>query len=221
MKRLLSRTWSHGYSDLVRSRYWALLLSIMTLFVLSPFLEYSLPDRIAYAVLTLLVLVAAVRASTYTNHRMRFIAAATALLWLVLMVVRVVWPGKAQEMAGDGVFLAMSVFTLGAMLGRVLTAKRVDFDILCGTAAAYLLLALIWAITYLIIETGWPGSFSGLNRRDLTEFLYFSLTTISTLGYGDILPVSPWARTWAGLQAAIGVFYMAAVVARLVNAYGR
>lgn len=219
--RPISRLALPRFGELLRSRNWALLLAIVALFILSPFLEHSLLDRLLYALLTLFVLVTAIRASTFARHNLRTIATVTAGLWVALVPVRIILPGMPQELAGDMLFLALGLFTVSTMLGRVLTAKRVDFDVLCGTAAVYLLLALIWAFTYVIVETVSPGSFSGLNRGDLTEFLYFSLTTISTLGYGDILPVNPWARVWAGLQAAVGVFYMAAVVARLVNAYGR
>lgn len=210
-----------GYGEVLRSRYASLLLAIAALFVLSPLLESALQDRILYALLTLAVLIAAIRASTQARSPMRRIAVGIGAIWVVLVAVKVAWPGKAQMVAVDLLFLAFSTFTLGVVLGRVLSAKRVDFDILSGTAAAYLLLALTWAISYGLIEVVAPGAFSGTVRADFPEFLYFSLTTITSLGYGDILPVNPWARVWAGLQAAVGIFYMAAVVARLVSAYER
>ncbi len=209
------------YVDVRHSRYLTLLLAIAALFLLSPFLESSTRDRILYGILTLVVLIAAIRASTYARHRLRLAAVGIGLVWALLTVVDLVRPGEKQGLAADGLFLAFSTFTLGAVLGRVLTAKRVDFDILCGTAAAYLLLTLTWAISYGIIETISPGSFAGTTRADFPEFLYFSLSTITSLGFGDILPINPWARVWVGLQAAVGIFYMAAVVARLVSAYER
>lgn len=209
------------YGDVVRSRYAALMVAITALFVLSPLLEAGLWDRVGYAVLTIIVLAAAIRASTPAMHGMRRIAISIGLLTAALMATKTAWPGKPQDLAADVLFLAFNIFTLGVVLGRVLTAKRVDFNILCGTAAAYLLLTLTWAVSYRVIEGVSPGSFSGTAREDFPEFLYFSLTTITSLGYGDILAVNPWARVWAGLQAAVGIFYMAAVVARLVSVYER
>ncbi|MBL8659235.1 MAG: hypothetical protein JNM75_05720 [Rhodospirillales bacterium] len=209
------------FADVRRSRYLTLLLAIAALLLLSPFLEASRRDRILYGVLTLVVLIAAVRASTQAGHRLRFIALGVGLIWALLTVIDVVRPGDAQRLAADGLFLAFSAYTMSAVLGRVLTAKRVDFDILCGTAAAYLLLTVTWAILYGIIETLSPGSFAGMTRTDFPEFLYFSLTTVTSLGFGDITPINPFARVWVGLQAVVGIFYMAAVVARLVSAYER
>ena len=54
-----------------------------------------------------------------------------------------------------------------------------------------------------------------------TQFLYFSLTTLTTLGYGDITPINPFARIWATLEAVVGTLYVAILVARLVSLYRR
>jgi uncharacterized membrane protein len=66
-----------------------------------------------------------------------------------------------------------------------------------------------------------PGSFIFPDRNDFPGFLYFSLATLTTLGYGDITPVTTLARTSATLEAVTGVFYSAVLVARLVSMYRR
>jgi hypothetical protein len=73
-----------------------------------------------------------------------------------------------------------------------------------------------------MVEVWFPGSFEGFAYGGVStslEFLYFSLTTITTLGYGDIAPVGPTVRIWATLEAATGVFFMALLVARLITLY--
>jgi len=108
------------------------------------------------------------------------------------------------------------------LLWRAVTAQRVDFEVVCALPSIYLLLAITWAVSYQVIETLSPGSFQGGHDgagSGIVEFLYFSLTTITTLGYGDITPVGPATRMWVTLEAVAGVFYIAVLVARLVTLY--
>ena len=89
--------------------------------------------------------------------------------------------------------------------------------------AAYLLLGGVFAVTGNLLETFEPGSFvdNGAPDRPLVwqGMLYASYVTLSTLGYGEILPVSPWARSLASLEAVTGTLFLAIVIARLVGAY--
>ena len=107
-----------------------------------------------------------------------------------------------------------------ALLRREVNARRVDFEVLCSLPSIYLLTSIIWAVSYQIIETASPGSFQGgADVPSFSEFLYFSLVTSTTLGYGDITPVGPVTRMWVALEAVAGVFFMALLVSRLVTLY--
>ncbi len=87
----------------------------------------------------------------------------------------------------------------------------------------YLLLGGVFAVVANLLETIEPGSFidSTVPERPLIwqGMLYYSYVNLSTLGYGDVLPVSPWARSLASFEAVAGTLYLAVVVARLVGAY--
>jgi len=76
---------------------------------------------------------------------------------------------------------------------------------------------------YLFTNMAIPDSFHGLTPTTIgaqfSEFMYFSFVTITTLGYGDLIPVKPLARTVAFLEAIIGQFYVAVLVAWLVGMY--
>ena len=117
-------------------------------------------------------------------------------------------------------FLVVAIsFTLQQVaIGTDITANR-----LVGAVCVYLLLGVIWAMAYTIVNLVSPGSFSGFApMTDLgmdSEWLYFSFVTMTTLGYGDILPVSATARGLAYMQAVVGQFYIAVLVAGLVGAY--
>jgi voltage-gated potassium channel len=104
---------------------------------------------------------------------------------------------------------------------EVFLSGDVDLNKIVGSLCIYLLLVVAWAIVYDFLELLTPGSFAGLaatmelSRFD--EFTYFSLVTITTLGYGDITPENLVAGITAGLQATAGVFYTAVLVASLVG----
>ncbi|MEM1156093.1 MAG: ion channel [Pseudomonadota bacterium] len=90
-----------------------------------------------------------------------------------------------------------------------------------GTLALYLLLGIVWANLYALMVFFIPGAFKGLDPQPgvdpLPQLLYFSYVTLATLGYGDISPLAPIAKTLAYLQAITGTFYLAIIVASLIG----
>jgi len=84
-------------------------------------------------------------------------------------------------------------------------------------SGAYLLLGAFWAETYEIISFVAPAAFAGPGGAPL---FYFSFTTLTTTGYGDITAVNPIVRMWSIFKAIIGTIYNATAVARLVSLYG-
>ena len=94
-----------------------------------------------------------------------------------------------------------------------------------STVENFLALGLIWAYVFLLLELTVPGALHfpdpapGLPsiQRLQADVVYFSFATLTTLGYGDIVPVDPFARSLANLESIIGQFYLAITVARLVT----
>ena len=115
---------------------------------------------------------------------------------------------------------ALNFFVGAIILNRVSTAPEIDLDILSGALGLYLLIAITWAVSFAVIENLAPGSFSaGETPIPWARFLYFSLTTMTTLGYGDLVPTGGFARIWATMEAVTGTLYIAVLVARLVSHY--
>jgi hypothetical protein len=112
------------------------------------------------------------------------------------------------------------------MLAFVRGQRRLTIDSIFATVAAYLLLALLFTQLYLSLITWSPASFSlpiPVGDRSVqqlqTDMTYFSLVTLATVGYGDVLPVTHTARMLAMFQAVVGQFYLAVVVALFVGMY--
>lgn len=117
-------------------------------------------------------------------------------------------------------YLGMLVWILGRFL---VIAQTITRDVLYAAVALYLLLGAIFVPIYGLLDLLIPNSF-----RDGTfpeapvqwqQFVYFSYTTLTSSGYGDILPVSWWARSFANLEMITGVLFITIVMSRLVSLY--
>jgi len=122
-------------------------------------------------------------------------------------------------------FAALFGFLLVAIsftLKQIAMGTDISPNRLIGAVCVYLMLGVIWAVAYTMLEMISPGSFGGFTplqgRGWDSEWLYFSFVTMTTLGYGDILPVSATARVLAYMQAVFGQLYVAILVAGLVSA---
>ena len=139
---------------------------------------------------------------------------------LVLSVVRVVFPqtGDLEILTRS---LMMAVFLLATVLTLwdVLAKGQVDAEKLTGALCVYLLIALLFSYGYWLCDKLLPEAFApgSAGSEDFGRWLYFSLVTLTTLGYGDVQPVHPAARTMASMEAVIGQLYLAVLVARLVG----
>ena len=99
----------------------------------------------------------------------------------------------------------------------------VDRERIFAALDAYLLAGFLFGVAYWTLERLWPGSFGGgaAGQFDFPHAIYFSFVTIATLGYGDVVPVSPPARGLAIVEGISGQMYLAVLVARLVSLYAR
>jgi hypothetical protein len=112
------------------------------------------------------------------------------------------------------------------ILRMVVRAETVDVEVIFAALCVYLILALIWGVAYQVVETFNPGSFvipaaliegAANPEQAISGALnYFSFVTITTLGYGDVQPVAPLARSFAITEALIGQIFLVTLIARLV-----
>ena len=104
---------------------------------------------------------------------------------------------------------------------QVLFSGAVDANRIVGAICIYLLMGLIWTLMYLFIAQAIPGAFNGIEQKiwydNFADVAYYSYVTLTTLGYGDISPVAPIARFLVYMEAVVGVFYMAILVASLIG----
>ncbi|HEY5310243.1 MAG TPA: potassium channel family protein [Casimicrobiaceae bacterium] len=195
-----------------------LLLLVVTVFVMPAVFPFGTTRRLMTDILMSLILVSGVVA--VAEHR----KSAIALAVLSLAVIVLAWTewfvsaGKLpafRELCALGAFLLLA-FAVGI---NVFASGHAIGDRVFGAIVLYLLLGLIWAVAYNAIETHVPGSFTGraAEASSLADWAYFSFVTLTTVGYGDIAPVSQGARSMAILEALVGQLYPAVIIARLVS----
>ena len=192
--------------------------------VLTPFIEQSSTGMLFESVLFTLLLGLGVLAVGGTRHTLLTAVVlslpAVASRWLIHVSPGIV-PAE--------LFLVFAVAAIGYVVWQFLkfiaVTRRVDSGVLCTGIAAFLLIALLWAFLYQLIDRQIPGSFAcsigtepAREMRGLIAF-YFSLVTLCTVGFGDIVPASDIARVCAMLEGATGVFFIALLVSRLVSFY--
>jgi hypothetical protein len=111
------------------------------------------------------------------------------------------------------IFLLLAVIIL---VKKILSLKTVTSDTIKGGISIYFLIGLLWSIFYMIMAGVNPDAFANiLNRR--VDFFYYSFTTLTTLGYGDIIPKSSYAKLLSTMEAFVGQVYLAIFVAQLVG----
>ena len=153
-------------------------------------------------------------------------AVVVILLGLVATVASFLSTGKWLPVSNTvahhgGEILAFSALILGGA-HAVYAPGRITFHRLQGAIVLYLSLAMIFASVYGLIWELISGAFANIavptgDQQEVAVTLYFSLTTLTTTGYGDIVPVDPFARSLANLESVVGPIFLAITVARLVS----
>jgi hypothetical protein len=201
-----------------------LLIALALLFLSFPFVEELKAGDIIVSILLSLVLIAAVLA--VSNRRSTLVVA--VLLATPAIIGR--WIDHFRpDLVPPAVFLiaglVLVAFVVINLLRFVLRAPSVSIEVLCASISAYLMLGLAWTMAYWLVDQLTPGGAFSFNTnagtRSMNGFtgFYFSFITLSTVGYGDITPVSRIARWLAAMEAMTGLLYVAVLIARLVALY--
>jgi len=201
-----------------------LLIALAVLLIAAPFVEELEGGHLILSSLFSLVLLAAVFA---VANRKRSLAIA---LVIAIPAITARWINQFRpDLVHPAVFLVCALvllaFVIGHLLYFILHAPVVNAEVLCASIAAYLMLGLMWTVAYWLVDQLTPGgafSFNtGRGAQSMNGFtgFYFSFITLSTVGYGDITPVSQAARWLAAMEAMTGLLYVAVLIARLVSLY--
>jgi len=201
-----------------------LLTTLTVLFIVAPFVDHLAYGNLVESVIFSVMLLTSVSA---VGGRQRTLAVA-ALLAVPAISVRWLhhlWPSLLPNDLGLITDVAFVTFVVVHLFRFVVSARAVNAEVLCAAISIYLLFAVAWAFLYTLLAHWQPGAFTFTEPSDakasLAGFsaLYFSVQVLTTITFGDILPVSNIARMLTLVEAAAGVFYLAIMIARLVGVY--
>ena len=151
------------------------------------------------------------------------IGIAFVIVGIAMNLVHVVWPVTALTIGTMMSLLAFMVLATGGVFRQIAASNVLSPNRIVGAVCVYLLIGVIWSIAYALLELAAPGSFEGITNEMPSawgpDWVYYSFVTLTSLGYGDLLPLTNSARTLSYMETVVGQFYLAIMVAGLVGAY--
>jgi hypothetical protein len=213
----------HAWQDRIRdpSLTALLVLELCAMFIAAPLAAKGLPTTRAVADTLVLLTLAIVVMLSHRWDAIIVILIGLAAIAVSLAPGRNWSPVLIAVLRRGGEVLAFAALTW-VVAHAVYAPGRITFHRLQGAVVIYLSLATIFASIFGLIWELNPSGFVNLHApvggpEEVATLMYFSLTTLTTTGYGDITPVDPFARSLADLESIIGQFFLAITVARLVT----
>jgi voltage-gated potassium channel len=208
--------------SVTRSHFFYLLVSLFLMLMLQPFFREAVIGRIVASACFSAVLLSAVYALS-EDRRVFILALAIAVPVLAGRWLNVFLESTYLGVMVHGGAVLFLGFTACIVLSYVLKDEEVTADKIYGAICVYLLIGVMCGFLFSVIEDVWPGSFQMARTvgpepgEKLMLFTYYSFITLSTVGYGDVVPVSPVARSFSFVEAVMGQIYLATLIARLVG----
>jgi hypothetical protein len=200
-----------------------LMLGLLAILAVGPWLEGA-HARVVLYLLEISAFASAVRAiGGGPRHSIPLFLLGLATLALALLAMATGSP--RWRASALGLYIAFGIFTSVRVFGYVVRPGLVTADKIYGALSVYLLAGFGWGGAYALTELLHPGSFqwAPVSQQSpltlLQSFSYLSFVTLATLGYGDIVPITPQARSLALLEAIFGTFYVVIIIARLVAGF--
>jgi hypothetical protein len=209
------------------NRFYFLLTGLLVVLLVAPITTEDFPGFTGM-LLTVTLLIAVMSMST--SKRFRAVAWSLVAAKIILAGLILIYPSTAAHLVEGLIVLVFFVVATVFSFQRVLDGEFVDMNRIAGAISIYMLIGLIWASMYFFLHIVNPEAFEGLKETGPSQIaqmnnaymdlLYFSYVTLSTLGYGDVTPVSRAAQSFAYLESICGVMYIAVLVSALVGSYG-
>ncbi len=205
-----------------RRRRFAWLFAVLLLALgAAPLIEVALPGFPALEIMLALSLFAAIGSAEPKSWLKWLLVLGAA--FLVTRLIQVVTGSVTMLSLSQGLWLLAAAVATIAALRQAFRPGPVTSERIFAALGAYLMIGLIFAVCYWLIDQAWPGSFGAGSEApmSLRQSVYFSFVTFATLGYGDVVPHSELAKSLAVMEAVSGQLYLAVLVARLVSLYAR
>ncbi len=203
-----------------RSRALVLLLALIGQILLT---SLAINDLFLTSLYQAAVVLAAIFVAADSRRHLT-IGLALGIPGIIMSLIGDFYPSEGLTWATLLVITLLFLFIIRLMLEKIFKAPEVTLDTIGYALCTYILLGSVWTMLYVPVAAADPQAFSQpiiqAGSHPGATLVYFSFVTLTTLGYGDISPVSPLARSLAILEALTGTLFLAVLISRLVGAYG-
>ena len=173
-----------------------------------------------FSIVTMLMLIVSIK-SLKTEKTWKWAVYAFLVSFILLTTLGKYFEHQAYISLILVILLMFFIGSFSVAVKQVLLVGNIDGNKIIGSLSLYVLLGLVWTVIYLLLLTMDPSAFSGVEAANWQQIFsrvaYYSFVTLTTLGYGDILPTNHIAEFFVYLEAIIGVFYMAIIVSSLIS----
>jgi hypothetical protein len=203
--------------------YAVLLFSELALILIYPFLAATAFRDEVFRLLAVVVFGTALY-TVLGRGRITAIALILGTPAILFRLINIVKHVELFRLPDEILGLVFMIFVTSVLIWTIISNPSVTTDTLAGAVSAYFLVGITFGLAYMMIERLVPGSFKDTIQPGKaftpSEFTFFSFVTLTTVGYGDIVPWGAHARSVAMIEAVIGIMYPAVLISRLVGMHG-
>ena len=206
---------------LLRTNVVLLLALFMIIFIIPVLPTTFLHDQLLTRILLSVIVVSGLFAADFSRSAFRILATVGMLVILTAII-----DGLFPDFHGLNVliFLLITLFFIVvtiALVAHVAVARDVDSSTMLCAINSYLLIGLTSSLLFLMLDVMLPESFTQVNASEggISAFIYYGFVTLTTLGYGDITPANPVARSLASFTALFGQLYLVIIMALIIGKY--
>ena len=196
-----------------------LLASIILVFFIVPVaFDYGLLSIVNLEILFLVILIFSIFLHQYDSKLFKVTVAS-----LIIILINILFFDNNQSVSQYFLKILIVSITIVELFREIFKTKIIDSHIISSAISIYVLVGIFWYLLFMFLLMIDPDSFDIRNFNPemvSIDMIYFSFTTLTTLGYGDITPVSYTAKMWSITEAMMGVMFLAVMISRVVSLFG-
>ena len=201
----------------MKSRFIYIIVAIILVLLINPFIRpLGLIGHLISTLLLAMIPLASAHALT-EDRKKAIIVLLIAAPFVILDGLNVFFTNRPLMVVAFSFGTILYFYIVFLLVKNLLSIRVITADLIYCAISIYLLIGIMWAGIYTVLEGIWPGSFSGTSGT--VDLLYFSFVTLTTVGFGDVAPLSVLGKRLAVFEAAMGSIYMAVIIAMIVGRY--
>ena len=196
-----------------------LLASIILVFFIGPVaFDYGLLSIVNLEILFLVILIFSIFLHQHDSKLFK-----VTVVSLIIILINILFFDNNQSVSQYFLKILIVSITIVELFREIFKTKIIDSHIISSAISIYVLVGIFWYLLFMFLLMIDPDSFDIRNFNPemvSIDMIYFSFTTLTTLGYGDITPVSYTAKMWSITEAMMGVMFLAVMISRVVSLFG-